>query len=73
MEEHREVHLPLLPLESLVTFYAQQRPRRSGGYRIEMENIGKKIVVHNYGHGGAGVSLAPGSAIEAVCIANKSL
>jgi hypothetical protein len=73
MEKYQEVHIPLLPLESLVTCYAQQRPRRNGGYRLEVESIGGKIVVHNYGHGGAGVSLAPGCAIEAVSIAKKHL
>ena len=29
--------------------------------------------MHNYGHGGAGVSLAPGSAIEAVRLAEPHL
>ena len=28
--------------------------------------MGAKVVIHNYGHGGAGISLAPGSSLEAV-------
>lgn len=63
METAPYVHLPLLPEESLVACYAQQRPRREGGYMLRVDRHGSKIVVHNYGHGGAGVSLAPGCAI----------
>ena len=37
------------------------RPFREGGPRLEAESLGKKIIYHNYGHGGSGVSLAPGS------------
>lgn len=30
------------------------RPLREGGARVEKEKIGDVMVVHNYGHGGAG-------------------
>lgn len=41
------------------------RPFRALGPRIEAEAIGDKRVVHNYGHGGSGWSLAWGSAAAA--------
>lgn len=41
------------------------RPFRAAGPRIEAEAIGDKRVVHNYGHGGSGWSLAWGSAAAA--------
>jgi D-amino-acid oxidase len=40
------------------------RPYRAGGYRLETETIGSKYVVHNYGHGGAGITMSWGCAAE---------
>ena len=37
-------------------------PFRAQGPRIEAEQIGDTLVVHNYGHGGSGWSLSWGSA-----------
>jgi D-amino-acid oxidase len=37
------------------------RPFRAAGPRLEMERVGDKTVVHNYGHGGSGWSLSWGS------------
>jgi D-amino-acid oxidase len=42
------------------------RPFRAGGPRLEVERVGDKIVVHNYGHGGSGWSLSWGSSSIAV-------
>ncbi len=41
------------------------RPYRPQGFRIEHERLADRDIVHNYGHGGAGVTLSWGSA-EAV-------
>lgn len=38
------------------------RPFRAAGPRMEVERVGDKVVVHNYGHGGSGWSLSWGSA-----------
>lgn len=38
------------------------RPFRAAGPRLDVETIGAKRVVHNYGHGGSGWSLSWGSA-----------
>lgn len=48
------------------------RPFRAAGPRIESEEVGRKIVVHNYGHGGSGWSLSWGSADAAVRLAMQS-
>lgn len=37
------------------------RPFRAAGPRLDVESIGRKTVVHNYGHGGSGWSLSWGS------------
>jgi hypothetical protein len=40
------------------------RPFRNGSYRLEAETIGSKFIVHNYGHGGAGITLSWGCAAK---------
>lgn len=45
------------------------RPFRAAGPRIEAEPLGRKLLVHNYGHGGSGWSLSWGSAQRAVAMA----
>ena len=42
------------------------RPFRAQGPRLDVEQIGAKTVVHNYGHGGSGWSLSWGSSTIAV-------
>jgi D-amino-acid oxidase len=38
------------------------RPYRAGGFVVRAEPLGDKRLVHNYGHGGAGITLSWGSA-----------
>jgi len=38
------------------------RPYRKPGFRVEAEPLGTKTLVHNYGHGGAGITLSWGTA-----------
>ena len=45
------------------------RPYRSEGFVIEAERLGQKLLVHNYGHGGAGVTLSWGTSSLAVDLA----
>jgi glycine/D-amino acid oxidase-like deaminating enzyme len=42
------------------------RPFRAQGPRLDTEQVGSKLVVHNYGHGGSGWSLSWGSSSIAV-------
>jgi D-amino-acid oxidase len=42
------------------------RPFRPSGFVVRTEKIGDKTVIHNYGHGGAGITLSWGTAQLAV-------
>ncbi|CAA9486704.1 MAG: hypothetical protein AVDCRST_MAG30-1137 [uncultured Solirubrobacteraceae bacterium] len=42
------------------------RPVRAGGPRVEAEAVPGGTVIHDYGHGGAGWTLAWGCALEVV-------
>jgi glycine/D-amino acid oxidase-like deaminating enzyme len=48
------------------------RPYRSEGFVVAPEKIGDKLLVHNYGHGGAGITLSWGSASLALDAARAS-
>ena len=38
------------------------RPFRRSGFNVSVERLGDKLLIHNYGHGGGGVSLSWGTA-----------
>ncbi len=42
------------------------RPFRRGGFVVEASRLGEKFLVHNYGHGGAGITLSWGTSSAAV-------
>lgn len=56
---------PLAPLrmsiDRLTKITVCLRPFRAAGPRLDVETVGDKRVVHNYGHGGSGWSLSWGS------------
>jgi glycine/D-amino acid oxidase-like deaminating enzyme len=45
------------------------RPYRPSGFVVDAERLGHKLLVHNYGHGGGGVTLSWGTASLAVDLA----
>lgn len=49
------------------------RPYRPGGFVVEAQRLGGKLLVHNYGHGGGGVTLSWGTASLAVDLARDFL
>lgn len=49
------------------------RPFRDEGFVVDAERLGDKLLVHNYGHGGAGVTLSWGTSSLAVDIARDFL
>ena len=48
------------------------RPFRPSGYRVEAQQVGRMRVVHNYGHGGCGVTLSWGTAEHAADLVMQS-
>src|SRR5438045_7246723 len=49
------------------------RPYRAEGFVVDAERVGQKLLVHNYGHGGAGITLSWGTASLAVDLARDFL
>ena len=56
-------------LDRIVDVTVCVRPFRPAGPRVEAEQLGDTLVVHNYGHGGSGWSLSWGSSARAVQMA----
>ncbi|HEY5712849.1 MAG TPA: FAD-dependent oxidoreductase [Allosphingosinicella sp.] len=52
--------------ERVIRTVAGLRPYRAGGFVVRAEGLGDKRLVHNYGHGGAGITLSWGSSRLAV-------
>lgn len=55
--------LPLVHADPahVIRSYACLRPYRAGGFVVRRDQLGDKALVHNYGHGGAGITLSWGS------------
>ena len=49
------------------------RPYRDEGFVVEAQRLGKKLLIHNYGHGGGGMTLSWGTAALAVDLAREGL
>ncbi len=60
---------PLAPVlarhERITRTVVGLRPFRPQGFRLEREDLAGKVVIHNYGHGGCGVTLSWGTAAAA--------
>jgi glycine/D-amino acid oxidase-like deaminating enzyme len=57
---------PRVSTENVIREIIGHRPYRPGGFVVRSEKLGDKVVVHNYGHGGAGITLCWGSSALAV-------
>src|SRR5918995_5765541 len=61
---------PLPPVQvdasRVIRTVAGLRPYRDSGFVVRREQLGDKALVHNYGHGGAGITLSWGSSRLAV-------
>ncbi len=68
-----DIYLPQCNAQSVVGWNVGLRPYRTGGIRLELEKTNDdQSVYHNYGHGGAGASLAPGCAKYIVELFSKT-
>jgi len=57
---------PHVSMDAVIRAIVGHRPYRPEGFRVEREKFDDKIVIHNYGHGGGGLSLGWGSSALAV-------
>src|SRR5437773_4992208 len=48
--------------ERVIRTVVGRRPYRASGFVVRAESLGDKLLVHNYGHGGGGVTLSWGTA-----------
>jgi glycine/D-amino acid oxidase-like deaminating enzyme len=55
--------------DRIVRQVAGLRPFRPSGFVVRVERLGEKTVIHNYGHGGCGVTLSWGTADMAARLA----
>lgn len=60
--EVRKITPPNLDQDHLGKRILCHRPMRRGSPQMSVQKIEDKIVAHNYGHGGSGWTLGPGSA-----------
>ena len=68
----REACSPLPPVKvdpaRILRAYACLRPYRASGFVVRRDQLGDKALVHNYGHGGAGITLSWGSSALAASL-----
>ncbi|MEO1244951.1 MAG: FAD-dependent oxidoreductase [Pseudomonadota bacterium] len=57
---------PNISRDAVIRVVVGHRPYRHNGFRVEREQLDDKTLVHNYGHGGGGLSLGWGSSALAV-------
>ncbi len=62
--EHVHLKTPDLSRENVIGTNVCVRPYRKNGVRIEAEALQDKLIVHNYGYGGSGITLCLGGARE---------
>jgi len=57
---------PHISHDNIIREVVGHRPYRPAGFVVRSEKLGEKVIVHNYGHGGAGITLSWGSSALAV-------
>lgn len=57
---------PRISMDNVIRSIVGHRPFRPSGFNVSSEHFDEKTVVHNYGHGGGGISLSWGSSALAV-------
>jgi D-amino-acid oxidase len=57
---------PRIQPDQVIRTVVGLRPYRPSGFVVRGEKMGEKLVIHNYGHGGGGITLSWGSSALAV-------
>ena len=57
---------PRVSMDNVIRVITGHRPYRPKGFVVRSEEMDDKFILHNYGHGGAGISLSWGSSALAV-------
>ncbi len=57
---------PHIDMDAIIQTRVGLRPFRAAGFVVRGEKFGDKLVIHNYGHGGGGITLSWGSSELAV-------
>lgn len=65
--------IPCFDETHILDYKVGVRPYRKTGVRLEAEWYNEKLIIHNYGHGGAGLTLSWGSAQEVLNILKQEI
>ena len=57
---------PHIDMDAIIRTRVGLRPFRAAGFVVRGEKFGDKLIIHNYGHGGGGITLSWGSSALAV-------
>lgn len=72
----QEMLRPLAPVKvarnRIIRTVVGLRPFRPEGFVVRAERVGNKLLIHNYGHGGSGVTLSWGTSSLAVDLAREA-
>lgn len=63
---------PRIARDLVTRTVAGTRPFRPAGFRVELEDVAGRTILHHYGHGGSGLTLAPGTAAMAARLATTT-
>lgn len=66
------LHRVEVSADRVIRTIAGSRPFRPSGFRLEAESFGSQTVIHNYGHGGGGITLSWGTSHLAMELAHQS-
>src|SRR5262249_21683714 len=63
VQARHRVDLPLITpsWDRVIRTTVGLRPHRDSGFRLAADKLDQKMLIHNYGHGGAGMSLSWGT------------
>ncbi|MET0625995.1 MAG: FAD-dependent oxidoreductase [Pyrinomonadaceae bacterium] len=69
LDEQRRFAPVKVSRERIIREVVGLRPYRPEGFVVDAERVGDKLLIHNYGHGGAGITLSWGTASLALDLA----